>query len=357
MRNKRQYKQAWFYVFILVLGIGVSGIGQTKAPNFAVTTSTGKSIALYDSLLNQGNAVVIKMFFTTCPFCQEISPLFQRFYEEWGGGKYGMEAISITIRANDDNNLVNAYKTTYKETFPGISREGGANDVVLSYARAYGSILSTPAFYVIGANGSIIKNPKGLTNEATIDSLEQALISLGHVKPALPWTLPATITRFDGSPLKDRRIRMKGQNGSFLTDSLGNTHITPNLTAATRHQITLQMANDFTTISVLDAVKIQKHLLGTSRFTKHFEYLAADANTDGQVSISDLIRVRKWILDIGGEREKHPGWLFFNKSFTFGPILNLRNETDSAQEVYFNSREWNYERPFEWVAILPGDIF
>jgi hypothetical protein len=51
-------------------------------------------------------------------------------------------------------------------------------------------------------------------------------------------------------------------------------------------------------VSTLDLVKIQKHLLGKELFDSPFQYIAADANSNGSVSAIDLVEIRKVILGI-----------------------------------------------------------
>lgn len=52
------------------------------------------------------------------------------------------------------------------------------------------------------------------------------------------------------------------------------------------------------TISILDLVRIQKHLLGTAQHTG--EVLeACDVNRDGEVTILDLVKEQKHLLGTG----------------------------------------------------------
>jgi|APTNR8051073442_1049403.scaffolds.fasta_scaffold01328_6 hypothetical protein len=60
-------------------------------------------------------------------------------------------------------------------------------------------------------------------------------------------------------------------------------------------------------LSTFDMVLIVRHILGVSPFTG-YSLMAADINNDGQVSILDIVRLRRLILGIDGMLT--PSWRF-----------------------------------------------
>ncbi|MEO5905752.1 MAG: hypothetical protein ABIQ11_03445, partial [Saprospiraceae bacterium] len=63
-------------------------------------------------------------------------------------------------------------------------------------------------------------------------------------------------------------------------------------------------------VSTLDLVRIQKHLLGKQLFESPYQYIAADATNNQQVSAIDLIEIRKLILGIYSEFPNNQSWRF-----------------------------------------------
>ena len=67
---------------------------------------------------------------------------------------------------------------------------------------------------------------------------------------------------------------------------------------------------------------IQKHILGTERFTSPYKIIAADADNDQNVSAIDLIELRKLILGLYDKLPNNTSWKFVPKSYQFDDILN-----------------------------------
>lgn len=63
-------------------------------------------------------------------------------------------------------------------------------------------------------------------------------------------------------------------------------------------------------VSTLDLILIQKHLLGTIPFNTLNNYVAADANHSGNVSVVDLLEIRKLLLGKYSSFPKNTSWRF-----------------------------------------------
>lgn len=70
-------------------------------------------------------------------------------------------------------------------------------------------------------------------------------------------------------------------------------------------------------VSTLDLVLIQKHILGIQFLNSPYKVIAADINSDENVSALDLIQLRKLILGIYDELPSNDSWRFIDEGQTF----------------------------------------
>lgn len=105
-------------------------------------------------------------------------------------------------------------------------------------------------------------------------------------------------------------------------------------------------------VSTLDLVLIQRHILGSSRFTSPYKFIAADVNKDKKVSASDLVELRKMILGIFSEFPNNKSWRFIDKAFNISDIENPWNASEFISVQNFNTSVMNNN----FVAIKIGDV-
>jgi hypothetical protein len=105
-------------------------------------------------------------------------------------------------------------------------------------------------------------------------------------------------------------------------------------------------------VSTLDLVRIQKHLLGKELFDSPYQYIAADANNNEQISAIDLIEIRKLILGIYTSYPSNESWRFVDKNYQmanpqspwpFDDVINIQYD---GQSVYNQ----------DFIAIKVGDV-
>lgn len=169
---------------IIFLTLGFSVIAQ-DAPDFTVTDSKGGQHTLYADYLNQDKTVVLKIFFTTCPPCNQIAPLMEPLYQEWGSGKHDVEFFELSTQSFDDNQRINNYADQYAITFPSVGSEGGSLEATKPYRDGdFGLFTGTPTFVVIAPDGTVHFDVSGLGNQGTIDALNEAIAATGAVKPS-----------------------------------------------------------------------------------------------------------------------------------------------------------------------------
>ncbi len=89
-------------------------------------------------------------------------------------------------------------------------------------------------------------------------------------------------------------------------------------------------------VSTLDLLLIQKHLLNIQPFNSPYKVIAADVNSDSNISAIDLIELRKLILGIYLELPSNDSWRFVDAGqtwsnamdpFPFTEVLQLANVT------------------------------
>ncbi|MEP6794621.1 MAG: hypothetical protein ABJB16_09870 [Saprospiraceae bacterium] len=104
-------------------------------------------------------------------------------------------------------------------------------------------------------------------------------------------------------------------------------------------------------VSTLDLLHIQKHLLGIDPFSSLDQYVAADINRNGNVSVMDLIELRKLILGIYTEFPENTSWRFAAMPQDLsGTDLNLFQEIKSIEYLEKDTQRVNF------TGIKIGDL-
>lgn len=302
------------------------------ATDFTVTTSDGVQRKLYADYLNQGKSVVLYLFFTTCPLCNDIAPLLEPFYQEWGGGSAQVEFLMLSILRTDSNFDVGRYKDIKEFTFPAIGDDGGASPAIQPFTNGnYGPYVGTPLFIVIAPDGKVQYNPRGDSYEATVDSIDQALRRTGAVKPGIPFQITGNVKAPDGQAMEGVLPEVRGIIASIAaTGSDGNFDFTAPLVARNIYGVRFSKEGKSTNgVSTYDIVRIQRHLLGIQPFSSPYELLAADVDRSGSINLADVIHMRKLVLSIEPELPSGRSWIFVNGNYTFS------DPADPFYEAYF----------------------
>lgn len=102
-------------------------------------------------------------------------------------------------------------------------------------------------------------------------------------------------------------------------------------------------------ISTFDMVLISKHILGVTPLSSPYQMIAADVNNSGNISILDLLQIRKLILGISSEFPNNTSWRFVDASFVFSDPTNPWAGGDTTETTPF---PW----PKDFVGVKIGDI-
>ena len=110
-------------------------------------------------------------------------------------------------------------------------------------------------------------------------------------------------------------------------------------------------------LTTFDLVLTAKHILGTTPFVDPYTIIAADMNGSGSITTTDLILMRKAILNIPGPHDDFPSWRFIDPNYVFqdpqNPLGENWPETLVIDTLYPNPLE---SVTPEMIAIKMGDV-
>lgn len=292
-------------ILVVASLICLSAQGQ-MVHDFTVTDTDGVTHNIYTDHLNHGQTVVLKLFFVNCPPCNAIAPSVQNLYEQWGEGEYDVEFFEVTTISADDDNDVIGYKNTHGITFPGISDEGNASAVVNPIkAGDYGPYFGTPSFAVIAPDGT-------MDYGVSFSNLDAAIAATGATGSG-SMTDPTTTYQVNfahpaygpiGSDYLTVSLHPAGTTNPIynITDLTNGTHQFdyPSDEIPEMLQPTLTISSNAPAntggLSVLDVIKIRKHILGFEEFQEEWRLIASDVSGEGNHSVLDIVTLRKVIL-------------------------------------------------------------
>ncbi len=107
-------------------------------------------------------------------------------------------------------------------------------------------------------------------------------------------------------------------------------------------------------VSTFDLVLITRHILGLIDITSPFQLLAADANGDEEVSVQDIIAIRRLILGLDSAYRSNRPYRFVPAAFIF-PVSGNPWATTFPEVVNINNLFGNV-RDAHFVAIMVGDV-
>ena len=297
--------------------------------DFTVTDTDGEIHNIYTDHLDQGQTVVIKVFFVACPPCNSIAPSVQSLYEQWGEGQYDVEFMEITTSPSDDDMDVQNYKNTHSLTFPGISNDGGAPSAVNPIKSGdYGPYFGTPSFAVIAPNGII---NYGLSF-GELNGAIAATGATGSNQSPPSTTINLSYNHPSGKTLNTEyltaTLHPAGQSSpsydlaQITTGSLSFEYPSAQIPEMSNPTITITTDAPANTggLSALDIVKIRKHILGFEPLTTPWQLIAADVTGEGNSSSLDIVRLRKVVLGFEDEFPNQlSGYKIINEEYSITP--------------------------------------
>ena len=133
-----------------------------------------------------------------------------------------------------------------------------------------------------------------------------------------PVSVSGNINRPNSMPVPGVDISVPGGN-STLTDANGN-YTMPDLNTNLDYQLVPFKNTGHTEgVSVTDLIRLSRHLAGLENFTSPFEYIAADADNNEEITLDDVDEIRQLILGNILQFNNNTSWRFVPRSYTFPP--------------------------------------
>lgn len=307
-------------LYILGLIFTFTFASAQTAPDFTVTDSDGVVHELYADHLDQGQTVVIKLFFTTCPPCIQLAPWMEEKYQNWGAGQYDVEFIELSTLSSDSNADVANFKIQYGVTFPGVGFDGGGKDAGLIYkSGVFGPYYGTPSLAIIAPDGTVTMGFSYDDFDDLIAATGATGMDGGNNGMDDPTQFSLNIDTKSNSTPEEVKYFLKPANSEFpsydileitggeLTFEYPSNEFPEIENPVIIVEATGSVADE--SMSGVDLLKIRKHILELDTFTEPYQFLAADVNSDNKISAVDLLNLTKAILELIDEFPNDtPSW-------------------------------------------------
>jgi thiol-disulfide isomerase/thioredoxin len=181
-RKEKGVSSGEIIVGLVILVIAVWGVYSLLQPASPTTTTTSSSgapdftlpVVGLNGLTGQtvslssfrGKVVLLEFMVPWCPHCQNMAPVLQKLYQEYGpqnvvfltvSGSWPEQAGGPPASASDAAQFIRAYGTTWTFVYD------SSNSVFNKYG-----VNSTPTFFIIDRNGVVANTYQGEVPESTL---------------------------------------------------------------------------------------------------------------------------------------------------------------------------------------------
>nr|HMP26253.1 T9SS type A sorting domain-containing protein [Saprospiraceae bacterium] len=179
--------------------------------------------------------------------------------------------------------------------------------------------------------------------------------NMNHCGEVNPGVIAGIIKTAWQDPVEQVTVQLSGQrSGTHITNAEG-TYSFVSLRLGHDYTVTPFKDGDYLNgVSTFDIVLITRHILAIQQFSSPYQYIAADANNSGSVSILDLIALRKLILSVDLELANNTSWRFVDASYNFPDPTNPWSQPFPEVKNINNLAEALINANF--IAIKIGDI-
>ncbi len=169
-------------------------------------------------------------------------------------------------------------------------------------------------------------------------------------------TVAGQLADASGNGVNDVVVEVAGPVISQRVESsLDGNYFMPNLEMYQDYEVIPYRNNDLLEgISTMDLIMLGEHLLEISTLNSPYQLIAADINNDGEVTISDMIALRRAILIIDEEFQNNTSWRFVDGEFDFpnpaNPFASSFPESRFIHDLSSN------QLVNDFMAIKVGDL-
>ncbi|MCF8239316.1 MAG: T9SS type A sorting domain-containing protein [Saprospiraceae bacterium] len=156
---------------------------------------------------------------------------------------------------------------------------------------------------------------------------------------------PVSLVTVDMSSLNGTQSEVTNSTGvvSFSLFNNGQYTISPH-----------KDINPLNGLNSYDLYLMQRHLLGIKPLTSPYKLIAADINNNCEVSIADIVALRKMILDpVNAEFKNNSSWRFVDGGYTFPDPYH---PCDFSETKMFEFPSMNGINSGNFIAIKIGDV-
>jgi len=168
------------------------------------------------------------------------------------------------------------------------------------------------------------------------------------------YTISGAINTVTAKPLRDVRVNLNlfsSLNG--ITNGSGLFSI-PSVPAGGPYVLKPVSPGDYKNgVSTLDLVLLQRYILQGQPFKTPYQFLAADIDQSGTISVRDLLELRKLVINLTSKFDKNNSWRFIPTHFVFPDSTNPW-QTPFPEEISFPLISKDTSGSF--IAIKIGDL-
>ena len=355
-------------------------VADTQAPSISCPTGIStfelgncvRAITLPDAVANDNCSTNITI--------TNDSP-FANTADENASGTYGLGTTTITFTATDDcGNAANC------QTEITVNDVAGPNMQCHSPLSVY-LTLDTFAILEIDSidNGSFdnCSNPIALSiDRDTVDCFDiiQPLItvtltgldsegnmntctsnvfvldSLNVCENERPALTAGTIRRTNGEPLDEIMVSMQNNSNADLcmTSETGLYYFYHEFEGNPCQIVPYSEDAPTTGVTGWDLIMMKRHILNVELFSSPYQYLAADVNNSGSISMADIVEVKRVILGLQTEFNYAPSWRFIPANHVFE---NAANPFEGGEPIEYlmTNPVWE-ETDLNFIGIKTGDV-
>lgn len=161
---------------------------------------------------------------------------------------------------------------------------------------------------------------------------------------------------FTGDEVDDTKVMLDMPQSSMENYTTGDgTYMFYDVPVGESFTLTPQKnINPMNGVSTLDMILITKHILAIERLDSPYKMIAADVNNSGSISTSDIIAIRKLVLQLREDFPNNNSWRFIDATYEFENPENPFGE--AFPETIFMENPAGNAWTADFVAVKIGDV-
>jgi hypothetical protein len=343
-----------------VVTLGLAATKPSVVPSTSTTFCQGGGVTLTSSAFSGNqwlmNGVAIAGQTSTSVYVTQSG--FYKTVVTGGGCSITSDSLSITVNpyvtpsvvlASSGNNVPSGTSLTftatptnggispqYSFTVNSVVVQNGASNIYATNTLTSGAVVGC----TITSNANCVSPTTATANNITITFSPPVVVS-GRVYHPSNAIIPTVLVKV-GIGTTDSVVTDAFGKYSFMLNQQLNYSLTP---------FKNNDQNKTNGVNVLDVIKMQHHILTTTLFNNPYKVIAADVNSDGNISVLDVILTKRLIL---GMDTSFNGklWAFVDSSATFSNPNNPFPFANSRTVTNLNANKPNQS----FIGVKLGDV-